>query len=250
MLTPDSDAYPVLTLVDGGPAQSVGRNHGLPDGKRLSRQHCQFWRADGVIFMQDGSSCGTWLNGSRVEKAQPVTLRPGDVVSFPVGVDVASPTYKCSAAKSAAGGKQRAESSAAAAPKRQRAGAKGKAPAAPAPAPALDRRQLAALAAERRAEAEASRRAEAAAEAKAKAEAEAGAQAKAREEAARKAAEVRAAAARLAAATKAKVEAKAKMAAEEAEEAEEAAARPWGLRRPVRAQRPPACPRARPGSTC
>jgi pSer/pThr/pTyr-binding forkhead associated (FHA) protein len=213
MLTPDTDAYPVLTLVDGGPVQWVGRNHGLPDGKRISRQHCQFWMADGAIVMQDGSACGTWLNDSRMEKAQPVALRPGDVVSFPTGVDV-SPTYKCGAATRAGRGKQRAETSAVAAPKRQRASPKSKAPA---PAPALDRRQLAALAAERRAEAEAGRRAEDAAEAKAKAEAETEANAKAKGEA-----EVKAAAARLAAATKAEVEAKAQMEAEEAEEAEEA----------------------------
>ena len=218
MLTPDTDAYPVLDLVDGGPAQWVGRNHGLPDGKRMSRQHCQFWSADGTIFMQDGSACGTWLNGSRVEKAQPVTLHPGDVVSFPTaGVDV-PPSYKCSAAKRAARGKAKAkETSAVAAPKRQRASPKTKAAA---PAPALDRRQLAALAAERRAEAEAGRRAEAAAEAKAKAEVETEAKAKARGEA-----EVKAAAARLAAATKAKAEAKAKGEAEEATLAERLAAR-------------------------
>eukprot|EP00964_Phaeocystis_antarctica_P087057 scaffold55176_cov63-Phaeocystis_antarctica.AAC.1 len=136
---------------------------------------------DEPAALPDGSACGTWLNGSRVEKAQPITLRPDDVVSFPTaGVDV-SPSYKCSAAKRAARGKAKAkETSAVAAPKRQRASPKTKAAA---PAPALDRRQLAALAAERRAEAEAGRRAEAAAEAKAKAEVEAEAKAKARGEA-------------------------------------------------------------------
>ena len=55
-----------LTLTRYSPSSTaalrrVGRNHGLPDGKRLSRQHCQFWRADGAIFMQDGSS---WPPGS------------------------------------------------------------------------------------------------------------------------------------------------------------------------------------------
>jgi len=219
MLTPDSEAYPVLNLVDGGPVQWVGRSVGLPDGKRMSRQHCQFWSTSGTIFMQDGSACGTWLNGSRVEKAQPVSLRAGDVVSFPTAGVELSPTYKCSAAKKAARGKQRAaETSAVAAPKRQRASPKSKAAA---PAPALDRRQLAALAAEaatRRAEAEAARRAEAAAEAKAKAEAETGAKAKAKAEAEVKADAARLAAAAKAAATKAKAEAEeaARRAVEEA----------------------------------
>ena len=69
MLVPDEAAFPTLTLVDGGAAQVVGRKHGalvLPTSIKVSKVHCQFWMADGIAFVSDTSSNGTWINGIRM----------------------------------------------------------------------------------------------------------------------------------------------------------------------------------------
>ena len=95
MLVPDDAAYPTLTLVSGGAAQVVGRKHGalvLQTSSKVSKVHCQLWMsADGVAFVSESSTNGTWINDARMEKDLKYALKSGDQVSFPAPPGVTMP---------------------------------------------------------------------------------------------------------------------------------------------------------------
>ncbi len=64
----------------------VGRDHACairPPDNLVSRVHACLWLDKGVVYVRDeGSSNGTFVNGTRLQPGQVRTLAPGDQVQF------------------------------------------------------------------------------------------------------------------------------------------------------------------------
>ena len=70
--------------VDGGLVIGRGAEEGiLLDGLDLSREHVVLSVAGSEIRVRDVSVNGTWLNGTRLERAVETLMRPTDVIEIP-----------------------------------------------------------------------------------------------------------------------------------------------------------------------
>eukprot|EP01114_Cavostelium_apophysatum_P007077 TRINITY_DN1876_c0_g1_i3.p1 TRINITY_DN1876_c0_g1~~TRINITY_DN1876_c0_g1_i3.p1 ORF type:complete len:491 (-),score=180.47 TRINITY_DN1876_c0_g1_i3:220-1692(-) len=54
------------------------------DDKLISTKHCRIYRESGIIFCEDLSSNGTYINGKKLGKGQQTTLHEGDEISIVV----------------------------------------------------------------------------------------------------------------------------------------------------------------------
>ena len=86
-LVPNDAGYPSLLLVNQAEALAIGRSHGdlLLRNTAVSSRHCTFWRSAGIVYVEDHSTNGTWVNGKRLDQRTPTILRDGDRVTFPTG---------------------------------------------------------------------------------------------------------------------------------------------------------------------
>lgn len=66
----------------------IGRNSdctiSFPQDQHISGKHCRIHKEDGVIFVEDFSSNGTFINGQKVGKGQKNTIRDGDELTLSV----------------------------------------------------------------------------------------------------------------------------------------------------------------------
>ena len=69
-LVPNDAGYPSLLLVNQAEALAIGRSHGdlLLRNTAVSSRHCTFWRSAGIVYVEDHSTNGTWVDGARIDR--------------------------------------------------------------------------------------------------------------------------------------------------------------------------------------